>query len=335
MPDYDNKLVGGQQLGEFARLVKNAINSVYTKPATGIPESHLSSDVQQKLNVVYVDITLTNDAQLQISSASVDSTSVYYNDLYTMYSSGKTLVARILSATNKYIYAPLAQVDASQNAIIFETITQINTDVKKAQYIIGTNYYNAVYVNIMRDTDVSASYETTGHKVTSLTQYSTDTQYPSAKAVYDELSGKSNSGHSHTKSDITDFPGNLLTLSTQGRYDIDTCYDGKVWLVANGTHCPSGSQYGSLFMMPYRQASGNTSSDYGVQIFLPNGDDSTKPNSMFYRTSTKVNNVHTWNPWQEVSTTTHTHDRVNGYKIVVSSSAPASGTSNDIITFVT
>lgn len=129
-----------------------------------------------------------------------------------------------------------------------------------------------------------------------------------------------------------DLPSNPLTLSTRSSYDCDTRYDGKVWLVASGSHCPSGSQYGSLFTMPYRQATGNAKPDFGTQIFIPNGDDSTKPNSMFYRTSL----ANSWNPWKEVAVQGECNaDTVDGYHVVVSNSAPASGTSNNIITIVT
>lgn len=106
----------------------------------------------------------------------------------------------------------------------------------------------------------------------------------------------------------SEIPTNPLTLSAQGAYNANTCYDGKVWLVQSGSNCPSGSQYGSLFMMPYRKASGNTKPDFGVQIFLPNGDDSTKPNSLFYRTS--LSNA--WNAWQEISGTTVSGFGMNG-----------------------
>uniref|UniRef100_UPI0025D0AA9F pyocin knob domain-containing protein n=1 Tax=uncultured Methanobrevibacter sp. TaxID=253161 RepID=UPI0025D0AA9F len=45
--------------------------------------------------------------------------------------------------------------------------------------------------------DISGK-ENTSNKVTSISSSSTDTQYPSAKAVYNGLSGKSSTGHKHT-----------------------------------------------------------------------------------------------------------------------------------------
>lgn len=92
---------------------------------------------------------------------------------------------------------------------------------------------------------------------------------------------------------------NKFTNHPQSAYDCNTCYDEGVYLVANGSNCPSGSPYGSLFVMPYRKPTGNTKPDFCVQIYLPNGDDSTHPNSMFYRTSL----ADSWNSWQTINNT--------------------------------
>lgn len=111
------------------------------------------------------------------------------------------------------------------------------------------------------------------------------TDVMSQKATTDELTT------------ITTALSNKFTNHPQSAYDCNTCYDEGVYLIANGSNCPSGSQYGSLFVMPYRKPTGNTIPDFAVQIFIPNGDDGTKPNSMFYRTSLK----NSWNAWQEVA----------------------------------
>lgn len=128
-----------------------------------------------------------------------------------------------------------------------------------------------------------------------------------------------------------DLPTNPLTLSSKSGYNCNTRYDGKIWLVGSGSNCPSGSQYGALFVLPYRQASGNSKPDFGAQIFLPNGDDSTKPNSMFYRTSL----ADTWNGWQEVAVEGKANaDKVDGYHISVVSALPASPDANTIYIIV-
>ena len=98
---------------------------------------------------------------------------------------------------------------------------------------------------------------------------------------------------------ITTALSNKFSNHAQSAYDCNTCYDEGVYLIANGSNCPSGSQYGSLFVMPYRKPTGNAKPDFAVQIFIPNGDDGSKPNSMFYRTSL----TDSWNAWQEAATT--------------------------------
>ena len=97
---------------------------------------------------------------------------------------------------------------------------------------------------------------------------------------------------------ITTALSNKFTNHSQGAYNCNTCYDEGVYLIAMGSNCPSGSQYGSLFVMPYRKPTGNIKPDYCTQIYIPNGDDPTAPNSMFYRTSL----ANSWNAWQEVAT---------------------------------
>lgn len=107
----------------------------------------------------------------------------------------------------------------------------------------------------------------------------------SQKATTDELNA------------ITTALSNKFTNHPQSAYNCNTCYDEGVYLIANGSNCPSGTQYGSLFVMPYRKPTGNTKPDFCVQIYLPNGDDATYPNSMFYRTSL----ADSWNNWKEVA----------------------------------
>lgn len=129
------------------------------------------------------------------------------------------------------------------------------------------------------------------------------------------------------KADKSELPTNPLVLSSQGAYNCNTLYDGKVWLIAQGSNCPSGSQYGSLFMMPYRKASGNSKPDYGVQIFIPNGDDATKPNTMFYRTSL----ASSWNAWKEVAVQNECNaNTVDNYHVAKVSSLPSSPDQNTI-----
>lgn len=84
----------------------------------------------------------------------------------------------------------------------------------------------------------------------------------------------------------------------QGAVDLDTEYNAAITMVRGGQHYPSGSPYGTGITLPYRTFINNTEPDYAAQIFFPNGDDASRPDSLFYRTST----AHAWRPWQEVIT---------------------------------
>lgn len=88
-----------------------------------------------------------------------------------------------------------------------------------------------------------------------------------------------------------------LPMSHPSSIDCNTIYDTGYYAIANGNNCPSGSHYGSLLTMAYRTMQGNSCPDFATQIFLPNGDDASKPDAMFYRTS-----LHdSWRNWQQVA----------------------------------
>lgn len=83
-------------------------------------------------------------------------------------------------------------------------------------------------------------------------------------------------------------------------YDANILYDAGLYLISNGSNLPSSNQYGSLLTLPYSNLTGNTQTNYESQLYLPNGDDPTSPNSLFYRNS----KLDTWNAWKEVVNTT-------------------------------
>ena len=113
----------------------------------------------------------------------------------------------------------------------------------------------------------------------------------------------------YTKNQITtSFVQGINCEGDSVNRDVNKMYDGKVYMVKSGTNCPSGSQYGVVMGLPYRKLHGNETPDFGAQIFIPNGDDNTKPNSMFFRTSQSES----WNSWQEVATTSVATTSRNG-----------------------
>ena len=138
---------------------------------------------------------------------------------------------------------------------------------------------------------------------TSSTSTTTAATPASVKSAYDLASGKQSPATTLSGYGITDAYTKTSADSNfvgwnRGAFDADELYNGGVFMIAQGTNVPSGSKYGSLLVMPYRQLTGNTKTDFGTQIFIPNGDDTTKPNSMFFRTSLGAS----WNAWQEVAT---------------------------------
>ena len=88
-----------------------------------------------------------------------------------------------------------------------------------------------------------------------------------------------------------------LLYKNISNYNANEIYDTNIASIRDGANLPSTSQYGVLLNMPYRQQKNNSIPDFSAQIFLPNGDDGTTANNMYFRTS--VSN--SWNSWQEVA----------------------------------
>lgn len=107
-----------------------------------------------------------------------------------------------------------------------------------------------------------------------------------------DVNGDTNiSGHLNVEN------GEYVVSSKREDANINTIYDTKIVAIAGGSNCPSGNQYGVVLNLSYRNSRGNTIPDYGGQIFIPNGDDRSKPDSMFYRTANKDS----WRSWNEVA----------------------------------
>lgn len=96
-------------------------------------------------------------------------------------------------------------------------------------------------------------------------------------------------------------PEELLTMTITpiGAHDCNAIYSAGLTLIRSGENIPSPDPYGSLLTMPYTAPKGNTKPAFAGQIFIPNGDMSTKANTMYFRTSL----AESWNPWREVMTT--------------------------------
>ena len=133
----------------------------------------------------------------------------------------------------------------------------------------------------------SVSFSNLTSHPTTLSGYGITDAYISSGTIY--LGGSS----------ITPINGSDYTrVYSKSGYNANNCVDTGIYLIGSGSNVPSGSQYGTLLVMPYRNPYGNTTPDFATQIFMPNGDDSNYPNALFYRTSTGS----TWNTWQRVLT---------------------------------
>lgn len=214
------------------------------------------------------------------------------------------------------------------------SVTATATELNVLDGITATtaelNYCDGVTSNIQTQLNGKLSTSGTAAKATADASGNTIT---STYATKTELNGKANSATTLSGYGITDAytksqtQNNFLQgISTETNYDINKAFDGKMYMVKNGASCPSGSQYGVVLGMPYRQMAGNSKTDFGAQIFLPNGDDSTHPNSMFYRTSLGD----AWNAWQEVATTSYVSSNYLG-----KTAKAASATSADSATKAT
>ena len=185
------------------------------------------------------------------------------------------------------------------------------------------NFCDGVTSNIQTQLNGKLSTSGTAAKATADASGNTIT---STYATKTELSGKANSATSLSGYGITDAYTKTQSNKTflgwdRGTLDVDTLYDGGLFMVSSGTNVPTGmvDKYGVCLSLPYRQLTGNTKTDFGAQIFIPNGDEGNKPNSMFYRTSLGD----AWNSWQEVATTSYVSSNYLGKTEKASSAVTA------------
>jgi hypothetical protein len=248
-------------------------------------------------------ITLTGSDGSTTSVTDSDTNTVYTHPSYTAKSSGFYKVT--VDATGHV---------SGATAVTKADITALGIPAQDTTYSLSSfgitataaelNYTDGVTSNIQTQLNGKLSTSGTAAKATADASGNTITStYATKTELTNGLATKANAATSLSGYGIT----NAYTKTeTQNNFvqgvataDVDKVYDGKVYMVKSGSNCPSGSQYGVVLGLPYRQLAGNTIPDFGAQIFIPNGDDVTKPNSMFFRTSL----ASSWNAWQEIATT--------------------------------
>lgn len=289
-------------------------------------DSNLGDYVQNEIPLATLQEMVTsgtvppNQVFLTPESEDVGMTNVYVNNelqkTLSFDSDPQTQITENKTNINKKLEPSNIKAGANINITTSGNDVTINAVAEAGGTIVNVNGVKQDIIDFTSDPQTQINSKFNSTNVVQSTGTST-TQVMSQKATTDSLNGKidwsaikqsTGTGENVVMSQkattdelnaIITALSNKFTNHSQSAYDCNTCYDEGVYLIANGSNCPSGSQYGSLFVMPYRKPTGNTKPDYCTQIYLPNGDDSTDPNSMFYRTSL----ADSWNPWQKVATT--------------------------------
>lgn len=193
--DYANKVhthttVDITDLDLSPVATSGSYNDLYNKPS--IPSS--SSDLSDGSDLVKTSDTvglLKNDGDVDT----------------TIYQTVENKVNSWSSTPSYWRYPTEKLVKDDLDKKINKSIVQ---GLVKNDGTIDTTQYLSQHQDISGKEDVS-------HKVTSWHHTPNDYSYPSEKLVKDSLDGKADTSHSHTTSDITNFPS-LSTVATSGSY---------------------------------------------------------------------------------------------------------------------
>lgn len=143
----------GKSVSDFATASQGALaDTAYQKPLTGIPASDLASGVIPEPEIFVSIVNRTT-----------------YQEVADALADGKIVIA--VDGNKTYYYAGLS---AYNNYMFFSLLEQ-------SYSYISVNSFNLWSMFIM------SGLESTSNKMTSLSSSSTDTEYPSAKCVYDTL----------------------------------------------------------------------------------------------------------------------------------------------------
>lgn len=222
----------GKSVSDFATAAQGALaETAYQKPLTGIPASDLADGVIPQPEIFVSIVNRTT-----------------YQEVADALADGKVVIA--VDGNNTYYYAGLS---ANNDYMFFSLLEQ-------SYYYFGVNSLDFWYMGIIPDL------ESTTNKVTSISSSSTDTQYPSAKCVYDNL---------QTKDDKTSVVALTGTSVTQELAD-NTIYQASE-LASLTITIPNG-----------------ITSDYISQINFESGSTATTltaPNTIIWFGDDLINNV--------------------------------------------
>ena len=165
----------GSNASDFATAAQGALaDTAYQKPSTGIPASDLESGVIPQPEIFVARLNRTS-----------------YQEVADALSDGKVVIAG--DSNNTYYYAGLS---ANNDYMFFSLL-------ERSYSYVGVNSLDLWYMLTI------PGLESTSNKVTSLSSSSNDTQYPSAKCVYDALQEKTNKVSNATN-------GNFAGLDSSG-----------------------------------------------------------------------------------------------------------------------
>lgn len=181
-------------------------SEAYVKPSTGIPKSDLDSDVQTSLN--------NADTALQ---------SYTETDPVFVASAAYGISSSDINIWNFKYVKPSTGIPKTDFA------TDVQTSLDKADTALQNHQSLSAYRTSAAQDVIDAEKESTSNKVESVSSSSTDIEYPSAKAVYEYVSGEVGNIHTHTNKTVLD----TITASETWTFTLSdgTTVDKKVVIV--------------------------------------------------------------------------------------------------------
>ena len=179
-------------------------NGKYSKPGTGIPSTDLASAVQTSLGKADTAIQPSETSGLIKNDGTIDTTQ-YTTNTGTI-TSVKMNGSTISSSGEADLGTVITDISNKQDTIQYSTMEAASSTLEGTiVQFIGTTgtYTNGYYYKCVEDSENPGTYiwtqinvqpggdvsgkEDVSNKVTSISSSSTDTQYPSAKCVYDSI----------------------------------------------------------------------------------------------------------------------------------------------------
>lgn len=213
-----------------------AYEEIYTKPASGIPKTDLSSGVQTSLlpsqsgnegKILTTDGSSASWTDKEVYIA--DTNSSTYDDVLAAYNAGKLIVCKVHGAN---IFIQLWEYIANCFSFYSSSIEYYENELN----------CTSLYVFLTREdgweisTPHSEVIETTSNKVTAFQVVPDNTHYPSEKLVKDNLDLKANASTTYTKTEVdTALSGKVASnAAITGATKTKITYDSK-GLVTAGT----------------------------------------------------------------------------------------------------